>query len=204
MPWNDLTASSTRPVFWQGMLKKAASGVLALLSCSRTMSTLRASKCLRSCWTRLFEHPLLLWRFIRWVTCERHYENFLSNQRSHNIFPTWQIIPLIRLWQGEARMDTSPWAMLGTVDSRGPISSKRWHIQFSRLFVGILASFLKRFKQAWEGECVGRCKFLLFIPMEVRRIWKNALGGCPGLAITTSSTSAVDSSNLGKAPKKTT
>jgi hypothetical protein len=28
----------------RGMLKKAASGVLALLPCSRTMSTLRASK----------------------------------------------------------------------------------------------------------------------------------------------------------------
>ena len=32
------------------MLKKAASGVLALLPCSRTMSTLRASKGLRPCW----------------------------------------------------------------------------------------------------------------------------------------------------------
>ncbi len=32
-----------------GMLKKAASGVLALLPCSRTESTLRASKGLRPC-----------------------------------------------------------------------------------------------------------------------------------------------------------
>jgi len=45
-----------------GMLKKAASGVLALLPCSRTESTLRASKGLRPCWTNFFEHslPLLL------------------------------------------------------------------------------------------------------------------------------------------------
>ncbi len=50
-----------------GMLKKAASGVLPLLPCSRTMSTLRASKGLRPCWIdpseRLracfFEHSLL-------------------------------------------------------------------------------------------------------------------------------------------------
>jgi len=55
-----------------GMLKKAASGVLALLPCSRTMSTLRASKGglrpflrLRSGqdWTDFFEHslPLTMW-----------------------------------------------------------------------------------------------------------------------------------------------
>ncbi|MFB3115397.1 MAG: hypothetical protein ACE1ZW_05400, partial [Nitrospirales bacterium] len=35
---------------WEGMFKKAASGVLALLPCSRNMSTLRASKWLRPCW----------------------------------------------------------------------------------------------------------------------------------------------------------
>jgi hypothetical protein len=40
----------------KGMLKKAASGVLALLSCSRTKSTLRATKGLRPCWTDFFEH----------------------------------------------------------------------------------------------------------------------------------------------------
>ena len=44
----------------QGMLKKAASGVLAILPCSRTMSTLRASKGLRPCWTDFFEHSLPL------------------------------------------------------------------------------------------------------------------------------------------------
>jgi hypothetical protein len=42
------------------MLKKAASGVLALLPCSRTGSTLRASKRLRPCWTNFFEHSLSL------------------------------------------------------------------------------------------------------------------------------------------------
>ena len=50
------------------MLKKATSNVLALLPCSRTKSTLRASKGLRPCWIdpseRLracfFEHPLPL------------------------------------------------------------------------------------------------------------------------------------------------
>ncbi len=52
----------------RGMLKKAASGVLALLPCSRTMSTLRASKWLRPCWIDpseklracFFEHSLPL------------------------------------------------------------------------------------------------------------------------------------------------
>ncbi len=51
---------------YMGMLKKAASGVLAILPCSRTPCTLRASKWLRPCWTdpseRLracfFEHSL--------------------------------------------------------------------------------------------------------------------------------------------------
>ena len=42
------------------MLKKAASGVLALLPCSRTKCTLRASKGLRPCWTDFFEHSLSL------------------------------------------------------------------------------------------------------------------------------------------------
>ncbi len=54
----------------RGMLKKAASGVLALLPCSRTMSTLRASKGRERRWTDLFEHSLQLmmaassWAFI--------------------------------------------------------------------------------------------------------------------------------------------
>jgi hypothetical protein len=43
-----------------GMLKKAASGVLAILPCSRTPCTLRASKWLRPCWTDFFEHSLQL------------------------------------------------------------------------------------------------------------------------------------------------
>ncbi len=38
------------------MLKKAASGVLAMLPCSLTMSTLRASTELRPCWTDFFAH----------------------------------------------------------------------------------------------------------------------------------------------------
>jgi hypothetical protein len=41
-----------------GMLKKAASGVLAILPCSRTERTLRAPKGLRPCWTDFFEHSL--------------------------------------------------------------------------------------------------------------------------------------------------
>ncbi|GJL58903.1 MAG: hypothetical protein NPIRA03_17600 [Nitrospirales bacterium] len=38
-----------------GLLKKAASGVLAIFPCSRTQRTLRASKRLRSCRTDFFE-----------------------------------------------------------------------------------------------------------------------------------------------------
>jgi len=44
----------------RGMLKKAASGVLAILPCSRTPCTLRSSKWLRPCWTNFFEHSLPL------------------------------------------------------------------------------------------------------------------------------------------------
>ena len=39
----------------QGLLKKAASGVLAIFPCSRTTRTLRAKKRLRPCWTDFFE-----------------------------------------------------------------------------------------------------------------------------------------------------
>jgi len=58
--------------FW-GMLKKAASGVLALFPCSRTESTLRASKGLRPCWTDFFNHspPLLTSIVCRAFTCHR-------------------------------------------------------------------------------------------------------------------------------------
>ena len=40
-----------------GLLKKAASGVLAIFPCSRTEGTLRAQKWLRPCWTNFFEPP---------------------------------------------------------------------------------------------------------------------------------------------------
>ena len=53
-------ALSLIPKSMRGMLKKAASGVLALLPCSRTKCTLRASKRLRPCWTDFFEHSLYL------------------------------------------------------------------------------------------------------------------------------------------------
>jgi hypothetical protein len=38
-----------------GLLKKAASGVLAIFPCSHMTHTLRASKWLRPCWTDFFE-----------------------------------------------------------------------------------------------------------------------------------------------------
>jgi hypothetical protein len=41
-----------------GMLKKAASGVLAILPCSRTKSMLRAPKWLRPCWTTVLIIPV--------------------------------------------------------------------------------------------------------------------------------------------------
>ncbi len=41
--------------FILGLLKKAASRVLALFPCSRSTSTLRAQKGLRPCWTDFFE-----------------------------------------------------------------------------------------------------------------------------------------------------
>jgi len=52
------------------MLKKTASSVLAILLCSHTPCTLRASKWLRPRWTEFFEHSLQLkmavssWAFI--------------------------------------------------------------------------------------------------------------------------------------------
>jgi len=55
-----------------GMLKKAASGVLALLPCSRTGSTLRAPKGLRPCWTDFFEHSRQLLMSISPRACMCH------------------------------------------------------------------------------------------------------------------------------------
>ena len=55
-----------------GMLKKAASGVLALLPCSRTESTLRAPKELRPCWTDFFEHSRQLLMSISPRACMCH------------------------------------------------------------------------------------------------------------------------------------
>ena len=46
-----------------GMLKKTASGVLAMLPCSRTVSTLRASKWLRPCWTAFFGIIRNIWLY---------------------------------------------------------------------------------------------------------------------------------------------
>ena len=40
-----------------GLLKKAASGVLAIVPCSRKTSTLRAQKWLRPCWTDFLNLP---------------------------------------------------------------------------------------------------------------------------------------------------
>jgi hypothetical protein len=40
-----------------GLLKKAASGVLAFLPCSRIQHTLRTKKRLRPCWTNFLNRP---------------------------------------------------------------------------------------------------------------------------------------------------
>jgi hypothetical protein len=55
-----------------GILKKAASGVLAILPCSRTPCTLRASKWLRPCWTDFFEHSLQLMMAVSSWACICH------------------------------------------------------------------------------------------------------------------------------------
>ena len=58
-----------RKVSFQGLLKKAASGVLAIIPCSRTRCTLCAQKWLRPCWADFFEptrslcHPTCSWAF---------------------------------------------------------------------------------------------------------------------------------------------
>ena len=54
------------------MLKKAASGVLAILPYSRTPCTLRASKWLRPCWTDFFEHSLQLMMAVSSWACICH------------------------------------------------------------------------------------------------------------------------------------
>jgi len=50
-----------------GMLKKAASGVLAILPCSRTKCTLRASKWLWPCWTTSRLREDMLFEHSRWL-----------------------------------------------------------------------------------------------------------------------------------------
>jgi len=79
-----------RPIW--GMLKKAASGVLALLPCSRTESTLRASKGLRSCWADFFEHSLSLMLVIFPGAFMGH---------GHEIFnrPIWSVEAFYNRWR---------------------------------------------------------------------------------------------------------
>jgi hypothetical protein len=45
------------PVASVGLVKKAASGVLAIFPCSRTQRTLRPQKRLWPCWTDFFNRP---------------------------------------------------------------------------------------------------------------------------------------------------
>jgi hypothetical protein len=52
--------------------KKAASGVLAILPCSRIPYTLRPPKWLRPCWTDFFEHSLQLMMAVSSWACICH------------------------------------------------------------------------------------------------------------------------------------
>ena len=99
MAWSNETVDSARRYRKNrfnatlGMLKKAASGVLAFLPCSRTESTLRASKRLRPCWTdpseRLracfFEHS----QISKYLDCP-HLLIFMFNLKP---LPCWWIYP---------------------------------------------------------------------------------------------------------------
>ena len=82
----------------QGMLKKAASGVLALLPCSRTPRMLRASTMvapcgtllfnLRPCWTNFFEHSLQLIMSSSFRACIGHESEIFNRPISNSIQPT--------------------------------------------------------------------------------------------------------------------
>ncbi len=67
-----------------GMLKKAASGVLAILPCSRTESTLRASKWLRPCWADFFEHSLPLMMLVSLQGCMGHRREIFNGSPIHS------------------------------------------------------------------------------------------------------------------------
>ncbi len=81
-----------------GMLKKAASGVLALVPCSRTGSTLRAPKGLRPCWTDFFDHsPRLLTSMApRAFTCPGR-EIFNKPIMKRRLFGDTKRLPLRRM-----------------------------------------------------------------------------------------------------------
>ena len=78
------------------MLKKATSGVLAILPCSRTPCTLRAPKWLRPCWTDFFEHSLQLMMAVSsWAFICHESEIFNSSMMPMLIFPgtnIWEVI----------------------------------------------------------------------------------------------------------------
>jgi hypothetical protein len=70
-PFMDSHERARSPIFCMGLLKKAASGVLAIFLCSRIASTFRAQKWLWPCWTNFFEptpRPLTFPLFLGIVT----------------------------------------------------------------------------------------------------------------------------------------
>ena len=80
--WDEEKPGSNLHKHGVGMLKKAASGVLAILPCSRTGCTLRASTTgapvgtlqaiLRPCWADFFEHSLQLMMAVSSWACMCH------------------------------------------------------------------------------------------------------------------------------------
>ena len=83
---------ATLRTFSKALLKKAASGVLAIFLCSRTERTLRAQKRLWPCWTKFFEQLLTagvkviikeiwLWQFILFNTPSKANTHNLSSPK---------------------------------------------------------------------------------------------------------------------------
>ncbi len=93
----------------RGMLKKSASGVLVLVPCSRTGSTLRAPKGLRPCWTDFFDHSRRLLVSISPRACMCHgIEIFHSPCRYMGI-----ILTCLSIWTSLLMLPPLVWGLSG-------------------------------------------------------------------------------------------
>ncbi|MEC4674348.1 MAG: glycine betaine ABC transporter substrate-binding protein, partial [Nitrospirota bacterium] len=116
-----------------GMLKKAASGVLASLPCSRTGSTLRAPKWLWPCWTDFFDHSRRLLISVSPWACRGYLREIF-----------YRPIPHLRIVLSLIILYTAPWTVPSvTAESSSTITVGSKNFMESKLLAEIFAQLIE-------------------------------------------------------------